>query len=482
MPAIQRLFLVSLAVALGSCRPEIVRAPRSPEEPSALRYNVTYEREPELALRVEVVRGQNAPQDFMFTYAGAVDTVQAYSSAGQVQVLPVRDEGVRVPPDTRFIRYRYLPRSRSRWRGLFEGMVHGDALLISGKSWLIRPRVAEPLLRAELSIQGADVLLPWQPGPDGLYHLRAEDLVDSGFHGFGGRRCQVQLPEAVLEVGIQGPLTHLKDAQVCEWLRQRAEEVRQIRRSFPYPRIPVIVYPVPEQDDADIFGMVMWSSPPSIALLLGQDTRPGSFANDWTALHELLHLTHPTILPRTPWISEGLATYLTELARARSGRFSPERAWSELLQGFDRGKRQARGRTTQEMFDEDRPPGIYWVGAYLALRLDVELRKATGNQRGLQDVLELLAAQGSTSTVAGYGAAVDTVAGRPLFTALLEEERHRPAFAGLEGLLEDLGVTPTPGGVKLQQARNSPVREALDGESTPGSRKSTEAEISPRNR
>jgi hypothetical protein len=472
MPVIQRLCLVSLAVVLGSCRPEIVREPRSPEKPSALRYHATYVREPEPAIDVEVVRVHNAPQDFMFTSAGAVDTVQAYSGTGQAQELSVSDWGVRVPADTRFIRYRYPLGDRTgwRWRGLFEGMGHGDALIISGKSWLIRPRIAEPPLRAELSVHGADVLLPWQPGPDGLYHLRAEDLVDSGFHAFGGRRCQARLPDAVLDVAIQGPLTHLEDAQVCEWLRQRAEEVRQIRRGFPYPRITVIVYPVPEQDDSDIFGMVMWSDPPSIGLLLGQDTRPASFAEDWMALHELMHLTHPAILPRTPWISEGLATYFTELARARSGRLTPERAWREMLRGFDRGKRQARGRTMQQMLDEDRPPGIYWVGAYFALRLDVALRKTTGNQRGLPDVLELLAAQGSTSTVEGYGAAVDAVAGRPLFTALLEAERRRPAFAGLEGLLEDLGVTPIPGGVKLQPARDSLVREALDGKSTAGSR------------
>lgn len=472
MPAIQRLFLVSLVVALGSCRPEVVRAPRSSEESSTLRYNVTYVREPERAIDVEVVRGHNTPQDFMFTYSGVVDTVQAYSDTGQVQELSVEGSGVTVPPDTRFIRYRYPLQdgTRSRWRGLFEGMGHGDALLISGKSWLIRPRVAEPFLWVELAIQGADVLLPWEPGPDGLYHLRAEDLVDSGFHAFGGRRCQARLPGAVLDVAIQGPLTHLKDEQVCEWLRQRAEEVRQIQRTFPYPRIPVIVYPVPGLDDADLFGMLMRSSPPSIALQLGQDTRPASFAEDWSALHELMHLTHPSILPPTRWIPEGLATYFTELARARSGRFSPERAWQEILEGIDRGKRQARGRTMQQMLEEDRPPGIYWVGAFFFLRLDVEMRKATGNQRGLQDVLELLATQGSTSTVGGFGAAVDTVAGRPLFTVLLEAERRRPAFAGLEGLLEDLGVTPTPGGVKLQQARNSLVREALDGKSAAGSR------------
>jgi predicted metalloprotease with PDZ domain len=179
----------------------------------------------------------------------------------------------------------------------------------------------------------------------------------------------------------------------------------------------------------------------------------------------MLHLTHPAIIPRTPWISYGLATYLTEVARARSGRRSPARSWQELLKGFKRGKDQADGRTTQAMIDESEPPGIYWVGAFLALRIDVELRRATGNQRGLEDVLELLATQGSTATVATYGAAVDSVAGRPLFDALLAEELRKPAFAGLEGLLEDLGVTPTPGGVKLHPARDSSLRDALDGQS-----------------
>jgi len=471
---LQRLGLVALAVVLGSCRREAVRAPRPPaQEPSAvLRYTVTYVREPERALEVEVVRGREAPREFLFTQPGGVRTVQAYSVTGEVRVLQAGDGDVSVPSDTRLLRYRYSldARRRGRWWDFSAGMkTEEDALLIAGRSWLIRPRVAAPRLQAELSVQGADVLLPWQPGQDGVYHLRAEDLVDSGFQAFGGRRCQARLSDAVLDVAILGKMTHVEDAQVCEWLRQRGEEVRQIRRNFPYPRISVSVYPVPGREEANVFGMVMWSSPPSIALLVGQDTKPDALFQDWTALHEMLHLTHPSFLPRTPWISEGLATYFTELARSRSGRKPPEAAWEEMVHGFKRGRAQASGQTMQEMIDESAPPGIYWLGAFFSLRLDVALRRATHNQRGLPDVLELLATQGSTSTVGAYGAAVDAVAGRPLFDALLAEDLHRPAFAGLEGLLEDLGVAPTPGGVKLQLARDSVLREALDGQKTASS-------------
>jgi hypothetical protein len=469
-----QLCLVLLAVGLGSCMTEPVRpSPVPAAQAVPLRYNVTYVREPEHGLDVEVVLSAGAPQQFLFTQSGAVDTVLAFGASGEPRKLSVDEDGVSVPPGTRSLRYHYPLEGpghrRSRWN-FFGGMGEGDAWLIAGRAWLLRPRTANEALPVELSVSGVDALLPWPKGPEGLYHLSAADLVDSGVHGFGGRRCQVQMTGARMDVAIQGTMTNMDDAQVCEWLRQTGEEVRKIRRDFPYPRITVVVYPVPRHKEANVFGMVMWSSPPSIALLVGQDTTAGALQGDWVALHEMLHLTHPAILPRTPWISEGLATYLTEVARARSGRQSPEQEWQELLRGFKRGREQAEGRTTQEMIDENEAPGIYWVGAWLALRLDVELRRARGPEHGLEDVLELLATQGSTATVDAYGAAVDAVAGRPLFKALLAEELRRPAFAGLEGLLEDLGVTPTRGGVKLQRARDSLLREALDGQSALGAR------------
>jgi hypothetical protein len=465
MPTVSRLCLVLLAVGLSACQLEAVRAPRLAEDPAALRYNVTYVRDPEHALEVEVVLVSGAPRDFLFTQYGGVKTVWVHNETGEVRELPVERDGVEVPRGTRFLRYRFEldALGRRRGRDFFAGLPHGDARLITGRTWLIRPRVARPDMRVELSIEGVNALLPWQPGPAGVYRLRAEDLVDSGFHGFGGRRCEVQLSDAVLQVGILGELTYMKDAAVCEWLRRTAEEVRTVRRIFPHPRATVLVYPVPGRSSADVFGMVMWSSPPSIAILVGQDAQPASFDDGWVALHELMHLIHPSILPRTPWITEGLTTYYTEVAPARSGRRTPEQSWQGLLDGFAMGKSQAGGRTMQEMINENAPPGIYWVGAFFALRLDVELRRVTGNQRGLDDVLELLGKQGSTATVKAYGAAVDAVAGRPLFDALLARELRMPAFAGLGGLLEELGVMATSGGVKLRAAQDSMLRKALDG-------------------
>lgn len=443
-----------------------VPRPRLAKDPAALRYNITYVREPTHALDVEVVLVRGAPRVFRFTQPGGVRTVSAFREDGERLELSVTEGQVLLPSNIRFLRYRYdLDADQgSRGASLFAGGGGGDARHVAGRVYLIRPHQAPPDLRVELVVEGADALLPWQPDDTGLYRLRAEDLVDSGFHGFGGRRCQVVLPDAVLDVAVLGDFTSVDDAQVCGWLKQAAEEVRTVRRAFPHPRATVRVIPVPGHEGPGLFGMVLWSSPPSISVLVGQDASAASFERDWVVLHELLHLTHPAFLPRVPWLSEGLATYFTELARARSGRQSAERAWEELVDGFARGRRAAGARTMEEVItDGDFAPGTYWTGALFALHLDVEIRRVTGNRRRLEDVLELLAERGSTSTFGAFGVAVDAVAGQPLFDGLLARHLRHAAFAEQEGLLEALGVSAGAEGIKLVPARDSSLRESMVG-------------------
>jgi hypothetical protein len=461
--------LLALLLGVWACqtvRPGVSPGPR--EAPQALRYHVAYVREPGHALEVEVELEQTGAQEFLFTEPGGVKTVQAFPEGEAPAVeLPVTEGRVRVPAGTRSLRYRYPVDEiiRERGPGFFTGMGQGNARHLAGRSWLLRPWNASSSRRVELSVTGAEALLPWVPDAAGLYRLTAEDLVDSGFHSFGGRRCEARLPGMVLDVALVAPLRHLKDAAVCGWLARTAAQLLTVRRTFPYPRVALHVVPVEGSREPGLFGMLMWSAPPSISLLVGQEARLEALEADWAALHELLHLTHPAFLPRTAWISEGLTTYFTELARARSGRQTPAQAWERLLEGFERGKAQAAGRTLEAMIEEDTPPGIYWVGAYLSLLLDVELRRATEHQRGLEDVLEYLAREGPTSTPAAFGAAVDAVAGKPLFEDVWARHLREPAFAGLGGLLETLGVTPTPGGIRLHPARESPLRETLESRS-----------------
>jgi hypothetical protein len=453
---------------LGACQPPRTLPLLPGGESVALRYHVTFVREPEPALDVELVRvGAEAPRDFLFTQPGSVEQVRVSGAEGAERELSVSPEGgVVVPRDTRVLRYRYRLEARGgrRHSDFITGMGGGDAWHVAGRVWLLRPRTVTPSLRAELSVEGVDALLPWEPDASGVYHLRGGDLVDSGFAGFGGRRCTVRPPGAVLEVAVLGRMSRMDDAALCAWVGQAAREVLTVRRSFPYPRVTVRIVPVPGREAPGIFGMVLWSSPPSVSLLVGQDAPPESFVRDWVAVHELLHLAHPAILPRVAWLTEGLATYYTELARARSGRQTPQRAWEELLAGFARGRADVGSRTMEDVTTHGASyQGLYWTGALFALHLDVTLRRATGNARGLDAVLERLAESGTTATFDEFGAAVDAVAGRPLFQELLAWHLSHPAFAAQEPLLEALGVEPGPDGVvQLGAARDSQVRHALE--------------------
>ncbi|REG28781.1 hypothetical protein ATI61_108323 [Archangium gephyra] len=466
-PSRPGLSLVAWAALLGalcSCLP--VRPPPSREEPGRLRYHVTYVREPRHALEVGILRvGEGAPRDFLFSQPGGVERVRIFGADGSERELPVSAEGhVLVPPDTRSLRYRYVldASRRGRHAGFFTGQGEDDARQVAGRAWLLRPRSVGPALRAELVVEGVDALLPWVPDARGVYQLQGDDLVNSGFHSFGGRRCTVRLPGGVLEVAVLGRPSHMDDAALCAWLERSAREVLTVRRSFPYPRVTVGLVTVPAREDPVPFGMVLWSTPPSISLWVGQDAAPAAFTRDWVAVHELLHLAHPPIFPRVAWLSEGLATYYTELARARSGRQTPERAWVELLAGFERARRAVGSRTMEDVVTRgDSYLGTYWTGALVALHLDVELRRLTGNTRGLDDVLERLAESGPAATFDAFGAAVDAIAGRPLFHEVLSRHLPRPALAELEPLLEALGVEPAPDGVRLGIARDSTLRDAL---------------------
>jgi hypothetical protein len=89
---------------------------------------------------------------------------------------------------------------------------------------------------------------------------------------------------------------------------------------------------------------------------------------------------------------------------------------------------------------------VYWGGALFAVELDLELRRATGGRAGLPTLLARLRAAGPVCDLAAVAAAVDRLAGAPLFARLLALHLEGPACARLEPLLSALGIRSEPGG------------------------------------
>lgn len=455
------LWALALCFAAGCAH-----APRRSEAqaPSslALDYDIHYRASPH-AIDVDV-RLIGPAREFLFTQEGYVPHVIATAHGREVRIDVAPDGSVPLPEGTSRVRYRYAISRFPLFRmgDLYTGIGEPGSFLVAGRTYLVRPRNAAQVT-ATLHLRGTDALLPWAPTAPGTWKVSGEDLVDAGFHSFGGKRCEAKVANATLVIALHAGEHRVSDAFACEWIRRSAEEVLTVRRPLPFARVPVHV--VPGWGDAPSpVGFMLWSTPPSFAIVLGAGAEEAAFRRDWVALHELLHMVHPSFMHQAPWLSEGLVTYLTEVARMRSGRYSREEGWAELVRGFDRAADDA-GDWTLEQTVEGLRRGVYlpvyWAGALLALELDVALRNATGGKGTLDEVLKRLTDRSVTATVEDFGRAVDEVAGRSLWQEVYGRYSTGPVFRHAAPLLKRLGVESSNGGVTFVAAPHSQVREAI---------------------
>lgn len=454
------LLLLAWMLLLGSC--VAPGAHPAGSRPTELGYEVRY-LVGAARLEVRITLPPDAPRYFLFTEPAAKLplTVRASGRAPRV-LLPDSDGEVTLDEEDLEIAYS-VPLDRE---GSFvTGTALEDGAVIAGRAYLLRPRAAREGRPVRLRVLGAPALLPWATVAEGDYRLQEEDLVDSGFHTFGGRRCREEISGSSLEIALVGPPPRAGDAALCAWLDQAAEEVLTLRSPFPFPRVAVSLVLTPSETAAG-FGMVLWSDPPSLAIHAGALAAPEDFDDDWVAVHELLHLTHPTFLRRARWLSEGLATYYTDVVRMRSGRSTAEQGWASLADGFRRGRADGGPRTLEALSLSEGGlgyVGYYWGGALTLLELDVAIRRATKGARSLDDVLTRLGSAGIVSSPENFAQTVDALVGGPLWSELVEPRLKRPSCEGAEETLRRLGVELSPGSEVLlrEDAPDSSIRKAI---------------------
>ncbi|UCH29588.1 MAG: hypothetical protein JSV06_00790, partial [Myxococcales bacterium] len=152
-----------------------------------------------------------------------------------------------------------------------------------------------------------------------------------------------------------------------------------------------VIAPANIAADDVVFGMLRRGGGASILLVPSASATREGLDDDWVAVHELSHLWLPRFYPQDRWLSEGVATYLQEVLRARCGLQTEARAWQRLLEGFARGRRSGTGRPlTLESRDMDETGAyhrVYWAGAAFALEADVWFRETTDGRESLLDAL-----------------------------------------------------------------------------------------------
>lgn len=275
----------------------------------------------------------------------------------------------------------------------------GDgALLLGTELFLWRPVKRSPSLQSTLRFElpeGVQVSVPWHEDPAraGTFQLDERAFAFTG-HVALGRFDQHTLPvtggtmRAIILPGFPAEAS----AVLTAWLQRSAIVASLPGAAFPVADAQVIIAPTSPSPFPIHFGHTGRSGGASIVLFVPTDIGADALQADWIAVHEFSHLWHPFIRRDDAWLSEGLATYLQEVLRARAGLVTPAAVWQRLYEGAQLGRETTHdlSEETRRMAFESNYRRVYWAGAAIALMIDVELRKASAGRLSLDGLLARL--------------------------------------------------------------------------------------------
>jgi hypothetical protein len=259
-------------------------------------------------------------------------------------------------------------------------------------------------------------------------------------HACASNDEQLQVGGADIVVEFNSPAAPALHNLVLDWVTKSAKAVTTYYKKFPVSavHIHILLYNGRGTRSGHTNG---WNGS-SIRIAVGTKSRASDFDKDWIMTHEMVHLAFPSVATAHHWIEEGQATYIEPVARARAGDLTPEKVWGDLVDGLPDGLPgpQDRGLDFTPTWGR-----TYWGGALFCLLADIEIRKRTGNRRGLEDALRAVVAAGGTveaewplTKALQVG---DDATGVPVLSELYEKMKASPFPVDLGALWKELGVT-----------------------------------------
>jgi hypothetical protein len=263
-----------------------------------------------------------------------------------------------------------------------------DAVILSQAQWLWRPDPFPADLDASIRFvvpAGSEASFPW-PSSEGVYFPAESAFFSSAFGVFGQFERQA-FSAAGTHIDVarlgHGP----SDDDVRAWITSAMQTTASLGDRFPRDRVYIFIVPVRSPEKQVAFGMVRRGGGSSILLVASPDATAEELVASWVTVHELSHLWLPPLHAKDRWLSEGIATYLQEVLRARCGLQSAEHAWARLRKGFERGRRSGTGRKLSSESENMNRTGayhrVYWAGAAFAMEVDARLRKGSGGEMTL---------------------------------------------------------------------------------------------------
>jgi hypothetical protein len=249
--------------------------------------------------------------------------------------------------------------------------------------------------------------------------------------------------------------------ELLDWVRAAVESTSTYYRRFPVPHVVLRIVPSEGQgvrggrtNEADDGGR--------IRIHVGKNATAVQLHSDWMLTHEMVHLAFPSVADDHHWIEEGIATYVEPIARVRAKKFDAKEMWFEVVRDLHQGLPAPGDQGLDRTHTWGR---TYWGGALFCLLADVDIRKQTNNEKGLDDALRgMLLAGGDIRyhwPLDKALEAADRATGVRVLKTLYDKMKNEPYPVDLPALWQQLGIALEGQTVRFIDA--APLAAVRDG-------------------
>lgn len=282
---------------------------------------------------------------------------------------------------------------------------------------------------------------------------------------------EIKAGDAVVQVDFaRGDLDLSRDV-VLKHIQAAIAAITAYYGRFPVAKARLLVIPTAGRDG--VLQGTTWGGvggwPAFTRIRLGQHTTEAELAEDWTTTHEMVHMAFPSMPDDNHWMEEGQATYIEPVARVMTGELKAADVWHDMMRDMPKGE---PGPNDQGLDRTHSWANTYWGGGLFCLVADVEIRRETGNTKGLEDALRAVVAAGGTIDqdwdLPRALAIGDKATGTQVLSRMYAEWKDKPTPVDLPKLWGELGVRASNGTVEFDdKAPLAKIREAITAAGKP---------------
>lgn len=366
------------------------------------------------------------------------------------------------------MRYRLALRAAARKiDDLDVASEEGDVVEAPPSTWLLVPARASRELRLRFRVEcpeGSRFVTGVFRSEEtqGAWDISIDDLWTSPYTAFGPLRVRsVPVNGGSIDVAIGPGKLDVTDDELTHWVDASARALTAYYGRFPMRSALVLL--LASRGRWVGSGRTLAGGGGTVLVRIGERAPLEAYRADWVLVHEMIHLTFPSVTRDQDWAEEGIATYAEPFARVRAGLVDEAAAWRGLVEGLPNGQPEGGDRGLDHTHTWGR---VYWGGALFWFVADVEIRKRTNNRFGLEHALRgVIDAGGSNASrwpLADVLAAGDRATGAGVLTELYADMCSSPHPIDLDALYKSLGVQVSHGQVTFDdKAPLADVRRAI---------------------